>query len=785
MKKILLLAFSFYFLAAPAWAQTPDTLSAPLPAKMPRVGLVLGGGGAKGAAHIGVLKYMEEIGIPVSYVAGTSMGSIIGGLYAMGYDPDELADLIAHMDWSFYMSNTIDRENLSIERRERKGTDLLGIPFSLGDIRSQRSDIIGSLPSGAVNSSNLLNLFNRLCIGYQDSMDFRDMPLPFACVATDLLTGDSVILNRGKFGKAIRSSMSIPGVFAPVEWDNHFLADGGMVNNFPADVCMNMGADIIIGVEVASKPITDIDSLHSLPQQVMQYLSIATQGNNIENRKLCRIYITPDVTGYNMLSFSTKNIDSLVQRGYREAKLHAAEFLALKAELEKYGPCHKVLQGPRALKLMPGDRIHLNDVNYHGVTPQETRRLINLHYLTPGEEIDIADLEKAVSRLRGSGYYLYAHYILHSVDSTGKVVPPSPDNNRYNVDFQLIPAKPHTLGLGFRFDSEESAAVLFHLGWNEQRMAGLKLFFDLDLAYNFGLNTTLSWSRSGSGEINVDYRYHKAVFRIINEGMQSLWTNRMRIFYSNHSFNHLSLMGGIQQDSYIDADLRNWISAYGYNKEDFYDADEWDLGIFANVKYDNLDDKYFAQRGTELEGNVHLFKKNKYLLDKEYIPYADFLFRWKMYIPLSEHFTLIPHVAGRSILDKNSDGLATWHRSLVGGAFDGRYLDHQIAFIGCNNVYEVGNHLALVRFDLRYQLTPKNYISLMSNAYSEWFDDAHWIDGEDGGDGHWENYIGSRQNLGIGVRFAHNSIFGPLWLDVAWNSRTNKLSALINIGLFF
>ena len=747
----------------------------------PRVGLVLSGGGAKGSAHIGVLKYMEEIGIPISYVTGTSMGSIIGGLYAMGYTPDELADLIAHMDWSFYMSNTIERENLSIEKRERKSTELLSIPFSIDDLHTKKDDVVGSLPASAINSSNLLNLFNRLCIGYQDSMSFSDMPIPFACIATDLLSGDSMILNKGEFARAIRSSMSIPGVFAPVEWGNHLLADGGMVNNFPADVCKNMGADIIIGVEVASNPITDKESLRSLPQQIMQYLSIATQGNNVENRKKCNIYITPDVTGYNMLSFSTENIDTLVQRGYRQAQLHRDEFLALKAQLEKYGPCKKELQHPRAKKLMPGDRIQIGEVNYHGVSAAEIRQLLALQYLKPNEEIDVSELETTVSRLRGSGNYLYAHYVLHEHkrDSIEQLFGLTDTLSHYDVDFHLIPAQPHTLGIGFRYDSEESAAVLFHLGWNEQRTAGFKVFFDLDLTYNFGLNAHLSWSKTGTGAINFDYRYHMSAYRVLNWGtMQSYWNNRFRLYYSNRSFNHLTILAGLQQDLFVDADTRLW--SYLLNQEEnnyteINDSEEA-LGLFASLNYDNMDDKYFAQHGMEFNVNGAIYKHDKHLFNKNYRPFGEVWFSWKMHIPLSSRFNLIPQVSGRALINYFTVTDAIWYNNVIGGAFDSRYFDHQLAFIGINDLYRTADQIAVGRLDLRYQMTKKIYLSLLTNAFY-----APYLQTDEEGNSQLNNIA----HLGLGLRIAFKSFIGPIWFDLNWSTLTHSVCAYFNVGYFF
>ena len=274
----------------------------------PKVGVVLGGGGAKGASHIGVLKYLEELDIPIDYVAGTSMGSILGGLYALGYEPDEMTRLISDMQWNEYIGNKIDRIYLSKEVRDRLKTSLLNIPFGEGTLerRQNKSNLISQLPSAYVNNSSLINLFNDLCIGYQTEMDFNDMPIPFACVATDLITGQEVVLREGSVPTAMRASMAIPGVFAPVPWGDYVLVDGGLVNNFPADVLREMGADIIIGVEVTNENKITAEDLKSLPQVMGRILINGTSAKRKENRELCDIRIVPDIYGFRHVEFHAR-----------------------------------------------------------------------------------------------------------------------------------------------------------------------------------------------------------------------------------------------------------------------------------------------------------------------------------------------------------------------------------------------------------------------------------------------------------------------------------------------
>ena len=280
----------------PSWAQSNNINN---PSRL-KVGLVLGGGGAKGASHIGVLKYIEDMGIPVDYVAGTSMGSIIGGFYAMGYSPEELTQIISGINWSEYIGNKIDRPCMSEETKKRNSTLLLQVPFSHESLfdNDPNSTFISQLPSAYVNNSSLINLFNNLCVGYQEEMDFNNLPIPFACVATDMITGNEVVLRSGSVPTAMRASMAIPGVFSPVMMGDKVLVDGGLVNNFPADVLREMGADIIIGVEVTSTKDITANDLKSLPQVFARLVTNSTSAKRKANREMCAVHIIPAVSGF-------------------------------------------------------------------------------------------------------------------------------------------------------------------------------------------------------------------------------------------------------------------------------------------------------------------------------------------------------------------------------------------------------------------------------------------------------------------------------------------------------
>ena len=198
--KVLFLFILLSLFSTSAFAQDTTAVKS-----RPKVGLVLSGGGAKGAAHIGVIKYIEEAGIPIDYIAGTSMGSIIGGLHALGYSSAEILDIISSVDWDKLISNQVDRKKISYTRKAENRTQILTVPFNIGAEKQeiQSKSFKNSLPTGIVSGDNVINLFNSLSVGYSDSVDFNNLPKPFICIATNMISGKADILNKGVFSKSL------------------------------------------------------------------------------------------------------------------------------------------------------------------------------------------------------------------------------------------------------------------------------------------------------------------------------------------------------------------------------------------------------------------------------------------------------------------------------------------------------------------------------------------------------------------------------------------------------
>lgn len=290
----------------------------------PKVAVVLSGGGAKGAAHIGALKVIEEAGIPVDYVVGTSMGAIVGGLYAIGYTPQQLDSMARAQNWKFLLSDAPNPKDLLLDDRLKSERYVLSIPYSFksGNV----------LEAGIIKGKNLARLFSTLTYGYQDSANFSRLPIPFACVSENLANGTEVVFHKGILATAMRSSMSIPGVFAPIYLDSMVLVDGGMVNNYPVDVALAMGADLIVGVDVQS-PLLDASELKSVKDIFGQIINLQGEKKYLENLRKTNVHIKVDVNGYSAASFSKEAIDTLIVRGEQAARKDWDKLVGLRNQL--------------------------------------------------------------------------------------------------------------------------------------------------------------------------------------------------------------------------------------------------------------------------------------------------------------------------------------------------------------------------------------------------------------------------------------------------------------------
>ena len=301
----------------------------PAVAGRPKIGLALGGGGAKGAAEVGVLKVLEEAGIHVDCIAGASIGAIVGGLYAAGYSAAELDSLFQTQEW---FSLLTDRK-ASLSGKPYKTID--GVTYIFGfPVMDKNSRGFGIMRGGRIEQ--ILDSM----VSVRGCTDFESLRIPFRCVAADIRTAEEVIISEGIVCQALRASMAIPGIFKPVSQDDRLLVDGGMLNNLPVDICRQMGADIVIAVDLNQgdpqpRKQIDVSSLSGLASLlglggVVEWVANRPDINKYnQNRKDADIYISPSLPDYDTTSFGNKNAARMIAAGVSAAKAHWDELLKL------------------------------------------------------------------------------------------------------------------------------------------------------------------------------------------------------------------------------------------------------------------------------------------------------------------------------------------------------------------------------------------------------------------------------------------------------------------------
>jgi NTE family protein len=426
-----LIAFA---LAAACVAAAPLRAQSPEPADSTRVGVVLSGGSARGLAHIGVLRVLEAEGIPVDVVTGTSIGSLVGGLYATGYGADSLAAVVRRLPWDNLFSDGTERRLLTPDRRLFGGREQIFFPLVHGRPR---------LPSGAVAGRSIDRLLARLTWPYQRVRDFRELPIPFAAVATDIATGEAVVLDRGVLADAMRASMAIPGFFRPKVIDGRPLVDGGLARNLPAQDAEALGAGLLVCSDV-SAGLEPVENLGSAVAILMQTITFQMALSTAEQRRRCDVVIEPDAEG--LAAFAFGRADEFIRRGEEAARAKLPELRALRARAgARPAPADRA-PTPRTADSVLVSRVEVRTPDGGEAAERIVRRALALPdgaWATPGA------LDEAVKRAYATDLFEQVTYRLEdSEDGTAAV-------------FEASGNPQDRLGFGFRYDDRANAALLF------------------------------------------------------------------------------------------------------------------------------------------------------------------------------------------------------------------------------------------------------------------------------------------------------------------------------------
>lgn len=703
--------------------------------RQPRIAVVLSGGGAKGFVHIGVLKVLEQEGIPVDIIVGTSIGSLVGGVYAVGYTADEIEAICKKQNWQQLLLDNLPRYYLSRTDRIIQQRYLFALQVS------DKKKI--TIPQGVIRGQNVLNLLCSLAGNVPYNMDFNKLPVSFACVATDLETGKEIDMRNGFLPTAMFASMAVPGVFQYINRDGHYLVDGGVVNNFPVDLAKKMGADIIIGVDITSD-FSNPDKIKSLQGMFSQMMGFLDLGKDSVNASMCDILIKPDITGYSLASFNNQAVDTLIIRGMKAT-------LKVKDRLLKIKEEYNLKPRERSRKYISPDKWLITNISLSGkFNADATFLLKSIDMQIPGY-YSSDDIKDVINQLYGYGIFDKIYFSLYDNDK-GKTL--NLNITEKNVVNQYV---------GFKVNTTDAAALMFNLtSKNFGKRFGI-LSASAELSANPGLSFTAETSKGNFPIAGVSLKGKYQNYNIFDNGMKLY---RANLFYSSASvylykrFFHQNIIGIGVREEYYRGDIfsRSGSTIINYKKNSYL------TNAYGYLSVDNLDDYYFPKRGTELY-TEYSFQST---LGRDSYLSQIFQFRMRNYIPVSNNVTILFNLYNRSIF---SSQFPAFKVTLAGGAPYSQYFDYNIPFVGLNPVILIDRFALCGLTGVRVRFNDRHYLSLVTNALYQ--------------SGDIFTSTNDKRFWGGGIDYSIKTILGPIDVLVGYSNGVKAPTFSANFGYWF
>ena len=706
----------------------------------PKVGIVLSGGGAKGVAHVGALKVIEEAGIPIDYICGTSMGAIVGGLYSVGYNALELDSIIRAQDWMFLFSDKIDRTHRTFQSKMQNDLFLISLPLN--------QKIKLSSVTGFMKGQSILNKFSDLTIGYHDMDSFDNLPIPFSCIAADLVSGKEIVMRKGNLPLAMRASMSVPGFFEPVPKDSMIMIDGGVLNNFPVDVVKQMGADIVVGIDLSTANY-ETPRYKSLLDIANRIAFLSGEDKYAQNLKEVDLYINPNLKGFESVDFKPEAIDTMISRGERAARSKWEALLKLKKELH----LRKPYEHPKRLSAQANDSIFIDSLHINGLKSYDEKWLKHKIGFVHNNSIAYTDIEKMLWTLQGMNVFKSVSYKLVKHD------------DRTSLNIFTEEKERGSVNVGIHLDTEDVASVLlqaqtaFGKGNRHEFSATTKI------NQNPWLNLRYSRGNMKMRSLNLTYNLSYKDFRLMNHGERmsnvTYMRNHFRMDFKDYAQKNFKYEMGVQYD--IFSDVSNLYTPqyikYKSPNEDY-------ISGYAQIDYDTTNDRETPTRGVKFSSAFEVYGND--VLNHNRMWFGVGSFNIMGVCPLNNRFSLIPELFGRFIV---GDAIPGYFANHAGGEYNERYLPGQLAFYGIHFAEIMDEKMVGARLALRCQIAKNHYISCIGNYLLN----SHEM----------KNVFKEHDYWGGAIKYTYNSMLGPLSLSFDYSSRTKELGFFAGIGYFF
>jgi len=716
-----------------------------------KVGLVLSGGGAKGFAHIGVLKVIDSLGIEVDYIAGTSMGAVIGSLYSTGYSGKQLEAFFNSQDFNVLINDEFERSSKTFYERENAEKYAVSLPFENLKI---------SLPSALSRGQNVYNLLYQLMLPVKEINDFSQLPIPFFCVATDIETGESIIMDRGSLAESVTASGALPSLFEPVVIDDQILIDGGVTNNFPVEELRARGMDIIIGVDVQDA-LKDRESLKSAPEILLQINNFRTINAMKNKAPLTDIYIKPDITDFSVISFDEGR--DIIENGELAAKAKLNELIEVRDNQDNFNQRSQII-------LL--DSLRIESVSINGMDRFTRSYVIGKLKFKGEEKISYSKFKKGINNLIATNNFDTFRYQLKSTenDSTFKLVGNIKESD--NTTF---------LKLGVHYDGLYKSAALANI--TKQR-----LLFKNDLA-------SLDFILGDNSRYNFDYFIDKGFY--ISIGLKSRFNHFSKGVNPAFALDNDSPL--LESLNKIDVDLNdftNQIYLQTIFRKDFalrlggeykrlkitsetlLEEDQDDkitfensdyLSLYGNLVFDDYDNPYFPKSGFYFNGDFHWylgasgFNKNfePFSITKADIGYA-FSFSNNVAFKVETQ-------GGFKLGDDSTNSL-----NFALGGYGRNFINNIYSFYGYDYFEITGDSFVKAIFTLDYELFNNHHLLLAANygnVENRLFETGNWLSAPD--------------YTGYALGYSLETFLGPLEGKFTYSPETGNSYWFFNLGFWF
>ncbi len=718
-----------------------------------KIGLTLSGGGAKGLAHIGILKAIDSAGLQVDLVTGTSMGSIVGGLYAAGYSAERIEELAREVDWKIMLSNSVSMRSYIMEEKSEYGK--YAIELAAYERRV-------NLPTGFLESQELWMKLQELFYPVSYIKDFDSLPKPFRCIATDLATGNAVVLKDGDIVSAIRASMAIPGIFSAVDRGSQRFVDGGVVRNFPVRDVVDMGATYTIGVSV-SAPLKNVQRLDNPIKILNQVVFLNENKDRLEESKLCNLLIDIPMGDYTSASFSRAS--EIIDLGIETGRLYYPYFKKLADSLN-----HSVQKTEAVNEKLLKEKILITELTVEGIKSSTKKSFFEQMELeTPGE-YSSADITSSIRKAFAYRMYKKINYTLQPAKDSG-----------YTMACQAAPEAPKALKAAIHYNTFMGFSVIGNLTLRNFLTPASRSMVSLNIGDNF----------RGLAE-------HQQLF-----GYAEAWSNRTRFYMEFQEypyFKDFKQQGGYKTKYYLFDNLflnsarRQWSGGFGVKWElvdvkstiqsgNYYDGTSRFFTLYGAMHYNSFEKPFFPLRGTKIDFNAgYVFGLNPnlniYLNGNHLGSIKELGIGYSDYFRISLNAKRIAHISKRwaGILNLQS-GInfgpdpSFLNGFLVGGMTD--VVRNQIVFAGLRegklNIESAVAGMA----GLRWNIINGGFITLTGNALHYDFikksfesTSAQWIGG-------------------TGLTLGYNLPIGPIEYTVMFGGKGVGWSTYLNFGFPF